>query len=71
MSKKYDCEDDLKNCPFCGSSAYGKMSPNLHYGGHLSQHEWWIWCAVCGARGPVTNTAEDAKSKWNKILERP
>jgi len=48
-------EEELKPCPFFGSSFI-----DLNRGG------WWVWCGECGAEGSVKETREEALAAWNR-----
>lgn len=53
--KRYDCGDDLKPCPFCGSTQIRtRRSP--------SQME----CRVCHAEGPSEVCDNEAAGAWNR-----
>ena len=48
----------LTPCPWC---------PEESYRGLLYDREKWSGiCWTCGARGPLTETCEEAVKRWNK-----
>ena len=51
---------DLKRCPFC--SGYAGIRREL-FAGEIEC--FYVSCRICGARGQICNTEEDAVKKWN------
>ncbi|WP_406238144.1 Lar family restriction alleviation protein [Acetobacter orientalis] len=49
--------EELKSCPFCGSS-------NLHTP-HPKHTSAWVTCNVCNAEGPIKHTRAEAIAAWN------
>ena len=49
--------DDLKPCPFCGGGAAAQARVNF-----VGYH--YVGCE-CGAEGPASPSADDARSLWN------
>lgn len=55
----------IKDCPFCDTSHLAVALDESH----LEPHHFYT-CMNCGARGPVGNTIETARSKWNARKRR-
>ena len=51
---------DLKRCPFC--SCYAEIRREL-FAGEIEC--FYVSCKICGARGQICNTEEEATKKWN------
>ena len=51
--------DELKACPICTNDA---KILNPQYGTYFAE------CRVCGTSGPIAQTREEAKRKWNLRL---
>lgn len=51
---------DLKPCPFCSCHAGPRREL---FAGELEC--FYVSCGICGARGQICNTKEDAIRKWN------
>lgn len=49
--------EELKPCPFCGGKAL------LHE--RSQAPEAWVYCR-CGGAGPMSETDDGAKAKWNQ-----
>ena len=75
-------EATLKPCPFCGSTELlqtDKMANNpadaakelVALGEAESAEtalpeEWFVVCGMCGAMGPMSPSAGEAQTAWNK-----
>lgn len=54
--------EELKPCPFCGSTAPFFMTER-----ELAAGRGFSWeCILCGACGPVGNTHEKAMEGWSR-----
>lgn len=49
--------DELKRCPFCGST-HQRVKP-------VWKTYWFVACDCCKAGGPVAKTKDDAIGMWN------
>jgi Lar family restriction alleviation protein len=52
--------DNLKACPFCGSSDVHIVKDN--YGNSL----WWVACYNCGAESKPHKSIAEAVEAWNR-----
>ena len=52
---------DLKCCPFCGAQGYNKT---LFIA--WDEKAFWIVCEFCNAKGPRSESGNDAANKWNR-----
>ena len=66
MQEDQDCKAPyLKNCPFCGSSAYLRQIG----GGDDPDGRWYVKCTDtenCRASGDLRDTKVEATAHWNK-----
>lgn len=58
---------ELKPCPGCGATTKGSCVivsdwPDIQIGNHM----YAGFCCMCGWRGPVRSTYEDAIVSWNR-----
>lgn len=61
----------LKPCPFCGSNDCESifLRDELAIEDGRVIHSWYdVECMDCESSGPVGNSREDAKTKWNERL---
>ena len=56
--------EKLKPCPFCGENA------ELEWALIDSNRKVHVWCAKCGADGPLADSMEEATAVWNKRAGR-
>lgn len=54
--------DDLKPCPFCGSSIVGVIEESDRPGDVLGV----VSCGCCGASGPSLCEPEEMVPRWNQ-----
>jgi Lar family restriction alleviation protein len=56
---------ELKDCPFCGCTvnAYSDIRVDV---GKNYEHQAYVECMSCGAKGPVCSSEEIAAKYWNK-----
>ena len=74
---------ELKPCPFCGStellqtdkmvteqieSAENRQDPAGAETTGLP--EWFVVCGMCSAMGPLSSSAGEAQTTWNKRFDR-
>jgi Lar family restriction alleviation protein len=48
----------IKDCPFCGENEE-KIEADFFTSG-----KWACYCPTCGSRGPLKDTAEEAREEW-------
>jgi transcription elongation factor Elf1 len=53
-------KDGLIKCPFCKNDACVVDSTVYHH---------YVSCLKCEARGPLSDTIEEAKTAWNRGVE--
>ena len=66
--------DELKACPFCGSSDLLQTDQMLREmegplacdPDEISEDEWFVVCGDCGAMGPTSPSAGQAQAAWNR-----
>ena len=51
--------EKLKPCPFCGGELFEFAIDD-------TTSKWNMWCAGCGADGPLAESIEEAAAAWNK-----
>ncbi|MBW1981133.1 MAG: DUF4388 domain-containing protein [Deltaproteobacteria bacterium] len=56
-------ENQLRSCPFCGAREYEKGRRQLAVASDRNGSSA-VFC-LCGATGPIKNTAEEARNAWN------
>jgi hypothetical protein len=60
----------LKPCPFPHNEPYKQLlETKRHNYGDERPRRFFVRCCVCNARGPYTNSKEEAKAAWNKRAE--
>lgn len=52
--------EELKPCPFCGGKNLYRHKDSDGLG------QTWVWCADCGASGPVKEERSHAIEAWNR-----
>lgn len=53
--------DDVQGCPFCKNNKVGSFRI---FG---AQPDWYqVHCTVCGTRGPIGESFDEAIELWNK-----
>ena len=59
--------DALSSCPFC---SYSHLSVRQDREAYVGGYNWIVLCQ-CGACGPNTRTASDARLAWNRRSGSP
>lgn len=56
---------DLLPCPWCSRAPYVEVSDDEE-----DVHTYWVVCP-CGLEGPMFDTEEDARARWNTRAPNP
>ena len=65
---------EVTACPFCGATRLlqtDKMANEYSDGAaapddDMPEEEWFVVCGDCGAMGPMSPSAEEARIAWNR-----
>jgi hypothetical protein len=58
-------DQDVRQCPFCGSAARAGYEPPTDQQDRFSTEFWWVGCERCGVYFSG-DTCDDALSLWNR-----